>query len=154
MIGGAGIGSRMRIWLAFLVLLVAALPAAAQRGDEVQALAEFAARLGLRDVAAFVEAVQTLRRERHLPPRYVGKDQARERGWRGGGLCAVWPEHIIGGDPFGNFERQLPAAAGRRWREADLDPNCRERGAKRLLFSNDGLILVTVDHYKTFVPVP
>jgi len=64
------------------------------------------------------------------------------------------PGHVIGGDAFNNFGGQLPAAPGRGYREADLDPTCRERGAKRLIFSNDGLIFVTTDHYRTFTRVP
>jgi len=60
----------------------------------------------------------------------------------------------IGGDRFGNREGRLPEASRRSWKEADLDFKGGKRGAKRLLFSNDGLRLVTVDHYKTFSEVP
>jgi guanyl-specific ribonuclease Sa len=59
----------------------------------------------------------------------------------------------IGGDRFGNRERQLPDG-GRKWREADLDYKGGQRGAKRLLYSDDGLRMVTVDHYATFREVP
>jgi guanyl-specific ribonuclease Sa len=114
----------------------------------------FAAAIGLRDVAGFVETVDSLRTAHRLPPRYVTKEAAKARGWQGGGLCAVWPGHVIGGDTFHNFGAKLPAAPGRVYREADLDGDCRSRGAKRLIFSNDGLIFVTVDHYNTFTPVP
>ena len=137
-----------------LVLLLWGGPSFAQLSGEPQALAAFADRMGLRDVPAFVETVRTLRDTGHLPPRYVTKDEARMHGWRGGGLCGVWPGHVIGGDVFNNFGRQLPAGPGRAYREADLDTGCGPRGAKRLIYANDGAIFVTVDHYNTFTQVP
>jgi hypothetical protein len=140
--------------IVFLVLLVIGIPAAAQRDGEASALAAFASRAGIAETAAFVETVQSLRAERRLPSRYVRKPEARAAGWHGGGLCSILPGRVIGGDAFNNFGGQLPAAPGRRYREADLDPTCRERGAKRLIFSNDGLIFVTTDHYRTFTRVP
>jgi hypothetical protein len=136
-----------------LVLLVVGGPCFAQLSGDPQALGALAERAGLRDVKGFVETVQVLRGTGHLPPRYVTKDEARARGWRGGGLCDVWPGHVIGGDLFGNFGRQLPD--GRRiYHEADLDTGCGPRGAKRLIYSNDGAIYVTVDHYNNFTQVP
>jgi hypothetical protein len=141
------------IILVWLVLLAAA-PAEAQRAAEPPGLAAFAQSVGLRDVPAFVETIQTLRRDQRLPSRYVSKQAARAHGWHGGGLCAAWPGHAIGGDVFHNFSGGLPPAPGRVFREADLDPTCGSRGPKRLIFSNDGLIFVTVDHYNTFASVP
>jgi hypothetical protein len=137
-----------------IVFLLASGTCLAQFAGQPAALADFAAELGLRDVAGFVETVQSLRDSGQLPSRYATKDEAREYGWRGGGMCDVWPGHVIGGDRFNNFGRQLPSAPGRAYREADVDAGCRGRGAKRLIFSNDGLIFVTVDHYNTFTPVP
>jgi hypothetical protein len=139
---------------AVLVLLVWAGPSLAQfAGSDPQALAAFAERIGLHDVPGFAETVQALRDTGQLPARYVTKDAARMHGWHGGGLCTVWPGHVIGGDRFNNFGGQLPD--GRRvYREADLDADCRGRGPKRLIFSNDGLIFATVDHYNTFTQVP
>jgi len=137
-----------------VVLAGGAAPAGAQRSADPQALPAFAQSLGLREVDAFVETVQSLRTANRLPPRFVTKDQAKAQGWRGGGLCAVWPGHVIGSDSFHNFGAKLPAATGRIYREADLDSDCRSRGPKRLVFSNDGRIYVTVDHYNGFVPVP
>jgi hypothetical protein len=137
-----------------VVLLLWSGPCFAQLSGDPQALAAFAEQLGLRDVPAFVETVRTLRDTGHLPPRYVTKDEARAHGWRGGGLCSVWPGHVIGGDVFNNFGRQLPGGPGRVYHEADLDTGCGQRGAKRLIYSNDGAIFVTVDHYNNFVAVP
>ena len=140
-------------WM-LLGLLVAAGASDAQRSANPQSLPDFAHSLGLREVDAFIETVQGLRTANRLPPRYVTKDEARAHGWRGGALCAAWPGHMIGGDSFHNFGAALPAASGRTYREADLDTDCGSRGPKRLVFSNDGRIYVTVDHYKTFTPVP
>jgi hypothetical protein len=115
-------------------------------------LADFAGRVGLHHVAPFVDIVIALRSTGGLPDRYVTKEAARAHGWHGGGLCMVWPGHVIGGDPFGNFGGQLPA--GHRYFEADLDSTCRQRGPSRLIYSSDGPIFVTTDHYRSFVPVP
>ena len=140
-------------WL-LLGLLVAAGPSDAQRSADAQSLPAFAQSVGLREVDAFVETVQSIRATNRLPSRYVTKDEARAHGWRGGGLCSVWPGHVIGGDVFNNFGRQLPGGPGRVYHEADLNTGCGQRGAKRLIYSNDGPIFVTVDHYNNFVAVP
>lgn len=95
--------------------------------------------------------VSYLQQHQRLPDYYVTKKQAREQGWdpRSGNLCAVLPGKAIGGDRFSNREGQLPSAGGRVWREADINYQCGRRGADRLLYSSDGLIFVTRDHYKT-----
>lgn len=87
-----------------------------------------------------------------LPDYYITKKEARDNGWNAaeGNLCDVLPGKAIGGDVFTNREGNLPEKAGRRWFEADLNYNCGRRNADRLLFSSDGLIFVTRDHYKTF----
>ena len=136
-----------------LVLLLWSGPCFARFSGDPQGLAAFGERAGLRDVPAFVETVQTLRNTGHLPQRYVTKQAAQAHGWRGGGLCTVWPDHVIGGDQFRNFGSALPDG-GRLYHEADLDSSCAQRGPKRLVFSNDGAIYVTVDHYSTFTRVP
>ncbi len=142
-------------WLILiLIVALAAGAGAGARADEA-ALQRFAQAAGLRDVRGFIEAVTSLRASGRLPQRYVTKDQAEQLGWRpGADLCRVAPGRAIGGDVFGNRERRLPSARGRVWREADLDFDCGRRNASRLLWSSDGLIYVTVDHYQTFRPVP
>ena len=139
-----------------LALLLAIAPATAQSpgGADPEALAAFARQNGLRDVPAFVATIKTLRETGHLPDAYVTKGAAADHGWHGGGLCDAWPGHVIGGDVFDNSRRQLPPHPGRVWREADLDETCRSRGAERLIFSNDGLIYLSIDHYRSFAPVP
>lgn len=60
---------------------------------------------------------------------------------------------MIGGDDFYNAKRKLPESIGRTWKEADLDYTQGKRNAKRILWSNDGLIFVSYDHYKTFYEI-
>lgn len=93
-------------------------------------------------------------RNAQLPGKFVTKRQAQQAGWRPGRDLWRVPAlggKSIGGDRFGNREGRLPRGD---WREADLDYRGGHRGAKRLLFSRDGLRRVTVDHYQTFVEVP
>ena len=87
----------------------------------------------------------------HLPSNYVTKREARKAGWEGGSLEKFFPGCSIGGDIFRNLEEQLPKARGRTYYECDIDTaGQRSRGAKRIIFSNDGLIYYTEDHYETF----
>ena len=87
----------------------------------------------------------------HLPFNFVTKDEAEKAGWNGGSLEYVLPGKCIGGDRFGNREGQLPKAKGRTWRECDINTlGKRSRGPERLVYSNDGLIYYTPDHYETF----
>ena len=99
--------------------------------------------------------VSYLQQHQRLPDYYITKKQAREQGWdaRNGNLCSVLPGKAIGGDRFSNREGQLPAARSRVWHEADINYQCGRRGADRLLYSSDGLIFVTRDHYKNFIRV-
>lgn len=87
-----------------------------------------------------------------LPAYYITKEKARDRGWEPhlGNLCDVLPGHAIGGDRFGNREGLLPGSSGRIYYEADINYDCGHRTADRIVFSNDGLIFTTYDHYKTF----
>lgn len=86
-----------------------------------------------------------------LPKNFMTKTEARGLGWEGGGLEDYAPGMCIGGDRFGNYEGLLPDAPGRKWTECDIDTlGAISRGAKRIVFSNDGLIYYTDDHYETF----
>ena len=88
----------------------------------------------------------------HLPDNFITKNQARDLGWDSskGNLWDVAPGMSIGGDRFGNYEGLLPDADGRRWTECDVNYEGGYRGAERIIFSNDGLIYYTDDHYKSF----
>ncbi|MDO4493446.1 MAG: ribonuclease domain-containing protein [Clostridia bacterium] len=87
-----------------------------------------------------------------LPPNYITKNAAKERGWVAskGNLWKVTDRMSIGGDYFGNYEGLLPKVKGRKYYECDIDYKGGTRGAKRIIYSNDGLVYYTEDHYKTF----
>lgn len=88
----------------------------------------------------------------HLPDNFITKKEAKAMGWISseGNLGEAAPGKSIGGDYFGNFEGNLPEKEGREYHECDIDSEGGYRGAKRIVYSNDGLIYYTEDHYKTF----
>ncbi|MBQ8599569.1 MAG: ribonuclease [Oscillospiraceae bacterium] len=87
-----------------------------------------------------------------LPSNYITKNEAKKLGWESnkGNLWDVTDQMSIGGDHFGNYEGALPDAKGRTWKECDVNYEGGYRGSERLLYSNDGLIFYTNDHYETF----
>lgn len=86
-----------------------------------------------------------------LPSNFITKQTAMKLGWKHKGtLDKVAPGKSIGGDKFGNFEGKLPVVAGRIYRECDIDYIKGNRGSKRIIFSNDGNIYYSGDHYKNF----
>lgn len=88
----------------------------------------------------------------HLPDNYVTKREAQDKGWSGGSVERYTGEGTaIGGSRFGNYEGLLPEAEGRSYQECDIDTvGASSRGAKRIVYSNDGLIYYTGDHYESF----
>ena len=87
----------------------------------------------------------------HLPDNYITKQEARDLGWSGGSVERYAPGCAIGGDRFGNREGLLPSEKGRTYYECDIDTiGETSRGAKRIIFSSDGLIYYTEDHYESF----
>lgn len=87
----------------------------------------------------------------HLPDNFITKKDAQALGWPGGSLEPYAPGKCIGGGRFGNYEGLLPEADGRTYTECDIDTlGADAREAKRIVFSNDGLIYYTEDHYKSF----
>ena len=86
-----------------------------------------------------------------LPSNYISKKEAEALGWTGGSLERYAPGKCIGGSYFGNYEGILPKKKGREYHECDIGTLGRSsRGAKRIVWSNDGLIYYTEDHYETF----
>lgn len=86
-----------------------------------------------------------------LPDNFVTKAEAEDAGWSGGSVEKYIPGAAIGGNRFGNREGLLPDAPGRTWTECDINTNgASGRGAERIVFSNDGLIYYTSDHYESF----
>lgn len=98
------------------------------------------------DVAAYIHTFGT------LPSNFITKSEARDLGWDNskGNLWDVAEGKSIGGDRFGNYEGLLPKAEGRKYTECDVNYEGGYRGSERIIFSNDGLIFYTNDHYQTF----
>lgn len=95
-------------------------------------------------VIAFVKAHQK------LPDYYITKSEAKNQGWVAskGNLCDVLPGKAIGGDKFSNREKQLPK--DEQYYEADVNYNCGNRGADRIVFTKNGKVWLTKNHYKSF----
>ena len=86
-----------------------------------------------------------------LPPHFITKAEAQKLGWSGGEIEDFRTGAAIGGDYFGNYEGLLPKRKGRKYYECDIGTvGKKSRGAKRIIFSNDGLIYYTDDHYESF----
>ena len=118
---------------------------APEQSDTEPAIAEDGSYTSKEDVALYIHTYG------HLPDNFITKNEARELGWSGGSLEPYAEGCCIGGDRFGNREGRLPDAAGRSYTECDIDTlGAASRGAKRIVFSNDGLIYYTEDHYETF----
>ena len=97
------------------------------------------------DVALYIHTYN------RLPKNFITKKQARSLGWEGGSVEKFAQGKCIGGDRFYNNEEILPVKSGRTYTECDIDTlGKNSRGAKRIVFSNDGLIFYTENHYETF----
>ena len=98
------------------------------------------------------EVAEYLHTYGHLPSNFLTKKEAKKLGWvsKEGNLWEVAPGMSIGGDYFGNYEGILPEAEDRDYYECDIDFDGTYRNGKRIVFSNDGLIYYTEDHYETF----
>lgn len=97
------------------------------------------------DVALFIHSYG------RLPDNYITKAEAEKAGWSGGSVEKYCPGKCIGGSRFGNYEGLLPDKDGREWTECDINTlSASSRGAERIVFSNDGLIYYTPDHYSSF----
>lgn len=119
--------------------------ATAEQPDETSAISEDGSYSSRDEVALYIHTYG------HLPDNFITKKQARELGWDGGSVEVYAPGKCIGGDRFGNYEGLLPEKDGRSYTECDIDTLGKSsRGAKRIIFSNDGLIYYTDDHYASF----
>jgi len=99
----------------------------------------------LEDVAEYIHTYG------RLPDNFITKNEARDLGWVSseGNLWDVAYGMSIGGDKFGNREGLLPDAEGRVWYECDINYQGGFRGSERIVFSNDGLVYYTSDHYES-----
>lgn len=117
---------------------------ASQASDEV--IDEWGSYTTKEDVALYIHTYGC------LPGNFITKKEAEELGWvsREGNLWDVAPGMSIGGSRFGNYEGLLPDQKGRKWFECDINFDGSYRGAERIVYSNDGLIYYTEDHYESF----
>lgn len=119
--------------------------AASDTGQQEESLPEDETYTSKEDVALYLHLYG------HLPADFITKKEARALGWEGGSLEPYAPGRCIGGDRFGNYEGLLPEEDGRTYQECDIDTlGADSRGAKRIVYSSDGLIYYTEDHYKSF----
>ncbi len=89
-----------------------------------------------------------------LPDCYISKEEALKNGWK----PSKWPSNfvpgkMIAGGIYKNRNEHLPQASGRIWYEADINYKSGKRNTQRILWSNDGLMFVTYDHYETFYEI-
>ncbi|MFC5404565.1 ribonuclease domain-containing protein [Cohnella soli] len=106
-------------------------------------------------LTGFKEVSDYIREYNRLPDNFITKKEAEQLGWvpAEGNLDRVAPGKSIGGDRFGNREGLLPKAKNRQWYEADINYKKGPRGADRILYSNDGLIYMSTDHYRSFTNI-
>ena len=117
----------------------------ASSGDSQPAIAEDGSYTSKDEVALYIHTYG------HLPENYITKDEAYDLGWKSEGtLDEVAPGMSIGGDYYGNYEGVLPAEPGREYHECDIDYESGNRNGKRIVYSNDGNIYYTEDHYNSF----
>lgn len=103
------------------------------------------------DDTSFERVASYIHTYQKLPPVYITKKEALQQGWLDECSDNSLEQKIIGGDYFGNYQGLLPRKEGRSYRECDIDSQgLEDRGTKRLVYSNDGLIFYTEDHYMTF----
>lgn len=145
-----------RLWTGILIILalsgVAFLNSQAAVSSHEGKSASVSTSESIEQLTQQDRVVSYLREHQRLPDFYITKKQARAEGWdaSAGNLCSAVPGRAIGGDRFSNREKRLPQKAKRVWREADINYHCGRRQADRLIYSNDGLIYITRDHYRTF----
>lgn len=117
----------------------------ASSGDSQPAIAEDGSYTSKDEVALYIHTYG------HLPENYITKDEAYDLGWKSEGtLDEVAPGMSIGGDYYGNYEGVLPDELGREYHECDIDYESGNRNGKRIVYSNDGNIYYTGDHYNSF----
>ena len=148
----------MKHWLALIGVMAMcfALPLGAQAAAKTiqveasqYAVTQDGAYSSMEEVAVYLTTYG------NLPQNFLTKRQAEALGWdnRAGNLDAVAPGKSIGGDRFGNYEGSLPDQNGRTWTECDIGFSGGYRSGERIVFSSDGLIYYSDDHYNTFTQV-
>ena len=139
----------LKKWISTLLIILSTLLFA---GCSLQSLPDIGSSQAGLTQTQFDEVAEYISEHHELPDYYITKKEARELGWKPseGNLDKVAPGKSIGGDVFQNREGLLPKKKGRTWYEADINYSGGTRGSDRILYSNDGLIYKTTDHYQTF----
>lgn len=131
--------------LVLAVYLLSSAPDDVEYSDAISGLDVNGSYTSAEDVSAYLAAYGL------LPDNFITKSEAKALGWDGGSLESYAPGKCIGGDKFGNYEGLLPEKNGRQYYECDINTLGKSsRGAERIVFSNDGLIYYTADHYESF----
>jgi len=101
-------------------------------------------------IQELTNVISYVKSNHNLPDYYITKSEAKSQGWNPpkGNLCDVLPGKAIGGDKFSNREKQLPK--GEQYYEADVNYNCGNRNADRIVFTKNGDVWLTKNHYNSF----
>ncbi len=95
-----------------------------------------------------------IKHEGKLPDYYISKSEALQKGWKPGKWPSNYvPNKMITSEVYKNRNEHLPNAPGRIWYEADINYKYGKRNTQRIVWSNDGLVFVTYDHYETFYEI-
>ena len=129
-----------------MLFVVVGLSACGSKTKEVASIAKDGSYTSMKEVSLYIHTYG------ELPDNYITKEEARSLGWENskGNLREVAPGKSIGGDKFSNREGKLPRQNNRQYYECDVDYTGGKRNSKRIIYSNDGAIYYTSDHYSTF----
>ena len=111
-------------------------------------------------LTSFEDVASHIAKNGKLPDNFITKAEAEKLGWiPGKDLSEFASGKSIGGDIFENRankvtgQKLLPDREGRIWHEADIGYKSGVRGSERIIYSNDGAIYKTPDHYGTVTKI-
>jgi len=129
-----------------------------QKAENTKPAVEYGSSSGNQEISAptideltnETKVIEYVKQHHQLPDYYLTKNEARKQGWNPakGNLCDVLPGKAIGGDSFSNREKTLPQ--GVHYFEADVNYHCGNRNADRIVFTENGDVYLTKNHYKSF----
>lgn len=109
---------------------------------------------GTATIKGFDGADFALKYTNKLPDYYITIEDLKKLGWkRGKPVSKFATGKTLTAGIYHNHNKHLPQAAGRIWYEADINYTSFFRNSQRIVYSNDGLIFVTYDHYETFYEI-
>lgn len=99
-------------------------------------------------------ADRMLKYKGQLPDYYITRDQLKPLGWKKGESISKFAQGmLLTKGIYRNENKHLPQSPSRIWYEADINYKTGKRNSQRVLWSNDGLVFVTYDHYETFYEI-